>query len=146
MQSLQKLETAPRYKRLQNMQWQYLTAFKSVMCTFSCPTPGCTKALNLLHLGANSPCLECLQLPGEEVHNFILGFFWSSRMQLSSLCSPRVWPTLQQGKEITIGTDMQTARPKMVMILLNTDELMQRPPSFQCDQALQKIMFTLPGV
>lgn len=145
MQSLQKLETASRYKRLQNMQWQHLTALTSMMCTFSCPRPGCTKALNLLHLGANSPCLECLQLPGEEVHNFIL-IFWSSRMQLPSLCSPRVWPTLQQGEEITMGTDMQTARPKIVVILLSTDELMQRPPSFQCDQALRKITFTLPGM
>lgn len=62
-------------------------------------------------------------------------------MQLSSLCSPRVWPTLQQGEEITIGTDMQTARPKMVIILLNTDELMQRPPSFQWDQALKNNIY-----
>lgn len=30
--------------------------------------------LNLLHLGANFPCLECLQLPGEEAHDFILIF------------------------------------------------------------------------
>lgn len=56
---------------------------------------------NLLHLGANSPCLECLQLPGE-VHNFSL-IFWSSRMQLPSLCSPRVWPTLQQCEESPWG-------------------------------------------
>lgn len=108
-----------------------------MMCIFSCPRPGYTEALNFLHLGANSPCLECLQLPGEEVHNFIL-IFWSSRMQLPSFCSPRVWPALQQGEEITMGTDMQTVRPKMVVILLNTDELMQRPPSFQCNQALWK--------
>lgn len=98
MQTLEKLERASRYKRLQNMQWQHLTALISMMCAFSCPRPGYTKALNLLHLGANSPCLESLQFPGEEVHNFIL-IFWSSRMQLPSLCSPRIWPTLQQGEE-----------------------------------------------
>lgn len=87
---------------------QHLTALISMMCNLYLPQAWMHQSplLNLLHLGANSPCLECLQLPGEEVHNFIM-LIWSSKMQLPSLwgshCAPRVWPTLLQGEESPWG-------------------------------------------
>lgn len=113
MQPPQKLEITSRHKRLQNMQWHYRTRAHSHIQDVYTELPQAWKRQSpppdLLHLGANSPYLECLQVPGEQswtkciISSWFFGLPRGSCKSLGSHRSPKAWPTFWYGKELLWG-------------------------------------------